>query len=164
MNDKPLQLTDYQQATLTEMGITWWRKIDESESDTAQQHIQTPQSQASTADVTDAIAKLRQAASKQEPEKAAEKPQPQSLTDKVLVTSAELPNHRILLDVLAAFELDINMVVHHPNQPLSAFCDYQLAWQLGECVDLKDRMLTAPVSLDGSAKKALWALISKDEH
>ena len=164
MNDKPLQLTDYQQATLTEMGITWWRKIDSNAADAAVEKEKEAHSQSSNSDVTDAIAKLRQAASKPEPEKAEEKPQPQSLAQKVLITSADLPNQKLLSDVLTAFELDVNQVVHHPNQALSAFCDYQLAWQIGESVNLKERVLTAPVSLDASAKKALWALISQNEH
>ena len=166
MNDKTLQLTDYQQATLTEMGITLWRQSShqahDSPSTSENVDVVTP---SEAGQLPDAIAKFRQnAAAPAVTDVAADvkaQAEVKSLSDKVLLTVEGMHHTRLANDILLALNLTEETVAYFPNQPLSDFCDYRFVWSASDKVSLQDNRLSTPASLDAETKKALWTLLSE---
>lgn len=162
MTDKTLQLTDYQQATLTEMGIMLWRQsnLQPQDADTAIVTEKTPPS-APVGQLPDAIAKFKKTDGAPNSKAVAAA---KTLNNKVLVTVEGVQHSNLLSDLLQALNLDEEGVAYFPAQPLSAFSDYQFAWQTGDKVGLNDNVLSTPSKLSAQAKKALWALLSQDAN
>ena len=167
-NNSSIQLTDYQRAILTEVGVTFWQSRDPNKTaDEAtlaavnkaqQQHNQSPElvSTNSAKSPKDALLALQQ---------LKEDVLTVESTDKVLLAlSPQEIKSNIVIDVLMAMELENKAFKNVLIEELAQFKDYPLSWQQGDKLTLQDNQLcTGGLSeLNRPViKKQLWQLIQQ---
>lgn len=165
-NEKPLGLSKFQSAVLTQMGIMPWSTRTAEKAD----HEATLRPTARKPDTgkLNPLQSLRDSLSSQKSEATTNsqtKP-PQSLSDKVVVaiehTSADLV---FIDDVLIAMGLEEKSLhIASANDDKTAWSDYALLWQYGETISLSNNLLVSPLPTQMQSKvlkRALWKLISE---
>lgn len=159
---KSFTLSDYQRASLTQMGVTLWMEhspqaVDHSLPEPEVSNKSTERKQG----LPDAIAQFKTA--KATPVET-HTPQVQSYPDAVIVTHAGVENSSISTDVLMALGLQDAQIEYKSSQALSDFSDYHFAWLQADDISLQGNVLSTPRELDAKAKKQLWAQIVKHGH
>ena len=168
LNNSSVQLTDYQRAILTEVGVTYWqfrnpnKVMVEAErladNQTAQLSIHAPEdvSKAPVKSPQDALLALQQ---------LKEDVLTLESTDKVLLAFAPQEiKSELVSDVLMALGLEDKAYKNVSAEQLAQFKDYPLSWQQGDKLTLNDNQLcTGSLSeLSRPAmKKQLWQLIQQ---
>lgn len=168
LNNSALQLTDYQRAILTEVGVTFWQFRDPSKTvDQAAQFSgnQTDQQPINNQD----LASKTQVKSPQDALLALQQLKEDVLTvestDKVLLALSNQEIKSVIVnDVLMAMGLENKAYKNVSAEQLAQFKDYPLSWQQGEKLTLNDNQLSTGSLAELSRpemKKQLWQLIQK---
>jgi DNA polymerase III psi subunit len=164
LNKSSVQLTDYQRAILTEVGVTYWQFRDpnkvmvEADNQTAIQpsHGSELISKAPVKSPQDALLALQQ---------LKEDVLTVESTDKVLLAlSHQEIKSELVSDVLTALGLEDKACKSVPADQLAQFKDYPLSWQQGDNLTLNDNQLcTGSLSELNrpEMKKQLWQLIQQ---
>jgi hypothetical protein len=165
MNSKAtFNLSEYQRATLTEMGIDSYRLLEKSgvslaikPTETHQKPIQNKQ-QAKN-EVSEASIGPTEIPPIAVAPNVAE-PKPLAIIDQVLLLMPEQAVHSPMLeDILLTLGLSGNTRLNSPEGKLEAFCDYQFAWQQSENINLFGNVLSTPsiaTLSSAQSKKQLW--------
>lgn len=148
-----LELSDYQRAVLTEIGVSCWQLLD-PETNQKQEKSHPTETVAPDSQVIskqNALAKLQQLKT--------EKPAPEP-TDAVLVTFSKNDTQlAIFNDVLIALGADIHQQKYISSEQLVTYSGSPLCWTQGDKVTLANKTLTTPVLAELShpqTKKQLW--------
>ena len=152
-------LSEYQQAILTEMGISAWQllttKSSSSNSEDAELAKQTPE----LASKEDALTKLQQ---------LREQTQPLQSTTSVLVTlPREDTEQSIFNDLLIALDVEFEQVKLISTEQLGHYTDFPLSWVLGEKTSLDNNRLVTPALTElhqSVVKKQLWQQLQTFVH
>lgn len=169
-NEKPLGLSKFQSAVLTQMGIMPWntrtaQKADNEATTRPTEHKPDTGKLNPLQSLRDSLSHQKQNQTPEAVTNSQTKP-PQSLPDKVVVaiehTSADLG---FINDVLLAMGLgEKSLHIASANDDKTAWCDYALLWQYGETISLSNNLLVSPLPSQLQSKvlkQTLWKLVSE---
>ena len=152
-------LSEYQQAILTEMGISAWELLSPESSTTSNNNTKQVAQTSDTPSSEDALAKLQQ---------LREQTQPLQSTTSVLVTlPKEDTEQSIFNDLLIALDVEFEQVKLISTEQLSHYTDFPLSWVLGEKTSLDNNKLVTPALTElhqSVVKKQLWQQLQTFVH
>lgn len=155
-------LSKYQKAMLTHMGIIPWQLKSES----CSEYIDDTQQRPEQTGICDAPSQPPTQEQKQaglDRLKQNITAKPKSLNGGVLLCMSEkTAGNQLIQDLLLFLDIASTDVIVEENSKPKEYCDYLLAWQIGEQIGLNDRLLTtlSPENMNSSqAKRKLWQAI-----
>jgi len=159
MNNKIIfSLSDYQRATLTEMGIPFWHQVVtpvvSSDADNCTKSIEINSSRDGIKEKEE-----QETNSAQTQEIKLAKSIPQNILLLMTETQSALP---LVKDVLNALNLPLDASLTVSTSQLEEYVDYLLAWKVTPQIALKGTVLTTPDLSQLStpeAKKQLWRVL-----
>lgn len=166
-NNHSFQLSNYQTAVLTELGIIPWQiRSSNSESDVNSASKIQPDTNNSTK-LNNPIQVLRETVKSDSPTAVADgnKDVVESLPEHIVIIFDDWnQSSQIAQDILSAMELDDKPFhIVESSEPKKQYADYALIWQQGDSIVLQNNVLTTPklnLLEAPTTKRLLWQVLA----
>lgn len=159
MNSKTIfSLSEYQRATLTEMGISCWQQVEPS-ADASDTNFDTKKDEINSSQGSSKDGFFQQPVSAVTQNSKQAKSIPEHVLLQVTATQSA---HPIIKDVLSTLNLPLNVSITVSTGEIEDYADYLLAWKMAPETALDGTILSTPdLSRLSSpeAKKHLWHIL-----
>ncbi|MFT5674766.1 MAG: hypothetical protein ACI808_000690 [Paraglaciecola sp.] len=159
MNSKTIfSLSEYQRATLSEMGISCWQQVETS-ADVSDTNYNTnkDETNSSQGSSKDGVPQRPESVEIQNSKQA--KSIPEHVLLQITTTQSA---HPIIKDVLNTLNIPLNALITVSNGEIEDYADYLMAWKIAPEAGLDGTILSTPdlsILSSPEAKKHLWKLL-----
>ena len=159
MNSKTIfSLSEYQRATLTEMGISCWQQVEPS-ADASYANLGAKKDEVNSSQGSSKDGFFQRPISAETQNSKQAKSIPEHVLLQITATQSA---HPIIKDVLNTLNLPLNVLITVSTGEIEDYADYLLAWKIAPDTALDGTILSTPGLFRLSspeAKKHLWQIL-----